>query len=347
MKTPAQIRLEEIDRELAEKAAATAKLARQRERIAALIAEAEDLDFDIMPKIKSADSIIAPKSMSDLIASFKNSAASAYQALTYASKRHYDSILRKIDDDHGRAVLSEITADDLRDWHHAWSTGGKVSSAFAKIGMVRGICGFGIEVLGDGECGRLYATLSKMKFESPKARNEHLTEDQANRIRAKAHEIGRHSIALAQAFQFGTPLRQKDVVGEWVPISEPGVSDVIRKKLKWLRGIRWDAIDENLILTHTAGPGQKPITIDLKTCPMVMEELELVKAAHGGTLPKRGAVVAAERQKLPWNVVEFRRQWRKLADACGVPKNVRNMDSRASRADDLQDDEEGETRVAK
>jgi hypothetical protein len=34
--------------------------------------------------------------------------------------------------------------------------------------------------------------------------------------------MGWHSIALAQAIQFDCALRQKDVIGEWVPESEPG-----------------------------------------------------------------------------------------------------------------------------
>ena len=38
-------------------------------------------------------------------------------------------------------------------------------------------------------------------------RKERLTFEQANMIRAKAHELGLHSIALAQAFQFEAMLR--------------------------------------------------------------------------------------------------------------------------------------------
>jgi len=46
-----------------------------------------------------------------------------------------------------------------------------------------------------------------------------LSEEQADAIRVEAHKQNRASIALAQAFQFDTALSQKDVVGEWVPIS--------------------------------------------------------------------------------------------------------------------------------
>jgi hypothetical protein len=307
---------------------------------------AAEFDVDLVPTAAAPPRL---ETISDLIAVYKTSPASAYQKLKFASKRHYEAVLGMIEIDHGPAQLSKITVDDLKEWYREWGLGGRVSSSHAKIGMLRGICGFGIEVLKDGECGRLYAILSKMKFERPKARTEYLTAEDANKIRAKAHALGRHSIALAQAFLFETSLRQVDVIGEWVPMSEPGVepTGVFRgDKLKWVRGIRWDMIDDNLLLTH-ATAGQKPITIDLKKSSMVTEELERVKAANGGKLPKqRDPVIVSERLRLPWNAVEFRRQWRILADACNISKNVRSSDSAGDS--DLQDAEtEGTARVAK
>jgi hypothetical protein len=50
-------------------------------------------------------------------------------------------------------------------------------------------------------------------------------------------------------------------------------------------------------------------------------------------LPASGAIIVSDRDRLPWDAVEFRRQWRKLADACGIPKTVRNADSRARAKD--------------
>jgi hypothetical protein len=85
---------------------------------------------------------------------------------------------------------------------------------------------------------------------SRQPRNEVLSAEQADAIRAHAHEIGWHSIALAQAFQFELLLRQKDVIGEWVPMSEPGVALETWKGQKWLRGLIWSEIDDNLVLRH-------------------------------------------------------------------------------------------------
>ena len=60
--------------------------------------------------------------------------------------------------------------------------------------------------------------------------------------------------------------------------------------------------------------------------PMVMEELSKL-----GKRPASGPVVICEWSGIPWTSHEFRRWWRKVADACGIPKTVYNMDSRERR----------------
>jgi len=111
-----------------------------------------------------------------------------------------------------------------------------------------------------------------------------------------------------------------------VPINEPGDSKIISGNEKWLHGLRWEEIDENLILRHMPSHGQNLIEIDLRLIPMVMEELRLVERKPSGP------VVVSERYDLPWQSYEFRRKWRTIAVAAGVPENVRNMNSRARAA---------------
>jgi hypothetical protein len=118
-------------------------------------------------------------------------------------------------------------------------------------------------------------------------------------------------------------LSQKDVIGEWVPVSEAGASDVVSDGLKWLRGLRWPAIDDNLILRHGAGSGNKLIEIDLKTAaPMVLAEFE--EEFGSGTRPESGSVILCDTTALPWSAAEFRRKWRLVAAKAGVPDSVKN-----------------------
>jgi hypothetical protein len=193
--------------------------------------------------------------------------------------------------------------------------------------MVRGLANFGLETLEHPDCERLCVVLHNLRFKVEKPRTERLTEEQAIAIRAKAHQMGRASIALAQAFQFDCKLTQKDVIGEWVPLAEEETGHAIHEDKKWIRGLRWEEISE-LMLRHTASNGGVVLEFDLRRAPMVMEELRLLKV-----MPPKGPVIICEFTGVPWQAPEFRRWWRKIADACGVPKNVKNMDSRAGGDD--------------
>jgi hypothetical protein len=119
---------------------------------------------------------------------------------------------------------------------------------------------------------------------------------------------------------------------------------------KWLRGIRWEEIDENLILTHIMSRSQKEIEVDLKLAPMVMAELGNVPRDQ---LPAKGPVIISEASGLPWYAVEFRRNWRLAADKAGVPRTVKNMDTRAgaiseaTNAKAIADSDEPKLRLVK
>src|SRR5262249_21279997 len=152
---------------------------------------------------------------------------------------------------------------------------------------------------------------------------------------AEAHRIGRPSLALAQALQFDLVLRQKDVIGEWVPIDEPGMSDVSRsfdgRRWKWLWGVRWSEVTEEgdkVILRHTTSKRLKDIEVDLTKAEMVLEELERMFGPDL-TLPAAGPIVINEETGLPYAAQTYRDDWRMVANAVGIPRDVWNMDSRA------------------
>lgn len=288
----------------------------------------------------------APETLSDLIRLYKTSADSRYKKLSHASRGHYDSLLGLIEGDYGKEQLAQLTAEHFVTWHEKWSEGGKKSIAHAKIGMVRGVVGFGTEVLHDGECAKLFGIICKLKFKAPKGRNEKLTAAQATAIRSMAHTMKRPSIALAQAFQFDGGLLQKDTIGEWVPLDEEGVSEITADSFKWVRGIRWNEIDASLMLRHSS-TWLGNIEFDLRKAPMVLEELKRqfgfsIERGSRDQLPATGPIVRSEFNELPWTAPEFRRWWRQVADACGIPKGIRNSDSRA-RAKGVQDASEDET----
>jgi hypothetical protein len=281
-----------------------------------------------------------------LIGCYQADPDSTYQRVRFRTREHYRSLMLRIDADYGDDLLGSIKARDLLRWHENWTKRG-VAMAHSVMGMLRTLVNFGAIYLEDPECERLSGVLAKMRFKVAKPRETRLTAEQANAVRAMAHKMGRPSIALAQAFQFEVMLRQKDVIGEWVPRSEPGMSDVTHLGDKWLWGIRWSEIDQNLILRHTTSKRGKNIEVNLRLAPMVMEEINLLfnQAKEIGTktgseeitLPASGPIIVCEFSGRPWTTHEFRRWWRKVADACSIPKNIKNMDSRAGAISEATD----------
>jgi hypothetical protein len=271
-----------------------------------------------------------------LIEQYQTHPMSSFHECRYHTRQGRLGLMKRLQGQYGWFLLSEIGGPEFKRWHARWRGDGKVSIAHAFISQLRTVAGFGIAMLANRECERLALVLSKLKFEQGAPRTEILTAEMAEAHRAKAHEFGWDAMAMAQAFQFELMLRQRDVLGEWVPFSEPGISDVVYPKLgKWGRGLRWEEIDDNLILRHVTSKKQKKIEVDLRNAPMVMAEFSLYcegKPADQITradLPRTGPCILNEQTAFPFSANEFRRKWRIVADAVGIPKTVRNQDSRA------------------
>lgn len=287
-----------------------------------------------------------------LIGCYQTDEDSPYRKLRYVSRRAYDLKLKRLDQQFGQWEIEDIKARTVLRWHEGWSApdkeGGdpKITIGHDMVGMLRTLIRFGMTILESDQCARLAAVLHEMRFTMGKPRTEALTADQAIAIRAHARARGMPSLSLAQAFQFEGTLRQKDAIGEWVPITEPGISDVTWGNEKWLRGLRWEEIDANLILRHVTSKRLKKVEIDLKLAPMVREELEIfypgsvsvhwdektkqeIVTVRRELLPASGPVIICEATGTPWTDTNFRIRWRAIADELGIPKTVRNMDSRA------------------
>jgi hypothetical protein len=224
----------------------------------------------------------------------------------------------------------------LVSWHREWQGNDKVAIAHALISSLRDVIRFGAIFLEDAECDRLLAALREMRFEKPKARLIRMLADHAIAIRKSAHERGWPYLALAQSLQFDLRLNAKQVIGEWVPMSEPGDSDVVMKhprekqKKKWISGLRWEDINQDLVLHRTGSSG--PRVVSLKSMPMVLEELATLFCVSPDditreNLPAAGPIILCEINAWPYTSAEYRRKWRKVANQAGVPNHIQNSDN--------------------
>jgi hypothetical protein len=265
-----------------------------------------------------------------LIDCYRQNPKSPIHELKHNTGQAYERSLKRLEREIGNQRVADWSADVVQKNYDEWSAGGKkIAMGHELVGKLRMLCRFGATVLNDDACIRLAGILGNMSFAVSKGGGERLTVDHARAIRATAREhFGWDSIALAQAFQFAFPkLRQIDVIGEWVPIGDSTPSEIIRGNEKWVRGLRWSDIDENMILRRVLTSGRrdqhKEVAYNLKRSAMVMEEINRVPMEK-----RKGAMIICEFTMLPWSVNEYRRKWRKVADKAGVPKSIKNGDSR-------------------
>lgn len=187
--------------------------------------------------------------VAELTQHYRTDQQSPLHSLRFKTRENYDNLMRRIERDLGSEPIASLNEERLLRAYDGWSLGGKrLSIAHSIVTMLRILATYGVTELKNRDCRELKLTLHDMRFDRPAPReSEGLTPEQVRAIIAKANEMGMHSIALAQAFQFDFGLRQKDVIGEWVPTSDPGDSDVIDNdaKLKWLLGIRWEEINKD------------------------------------------------------------------------------------------------------
>jgi hypothetical protein len=260
-----------------------------------------------------------------LIAAYKARAESPIHSVRHHTRLNYERNLDRIDRTIGVASLASMKQADINRAWDDWTGGKKFASGKQLITMLRMLIHFGATVLEDGECVRLSVLLRTMSFSYQKPETKFLTLDYAKKIIREANSSGYHAIALAQALQIECALRQTDVIGQWVPtnaeLDTPAIVTV--GEMKWVRGVTREEV-VNGVLTHTASwPGGGVLTIDLSKCELVQQQWVYA--------PKHGPLIIDPETAQPYEAWKFRRVWRQLAKAAGVPPEMKSFHSRDYR----------------
>jgi hypothetical protein len=248
-----------------------------------------------------------------------------YRKLKYKVRLKRDDDLERIIKVAGDLTLRSLVVEDFKSWYSHWTSGGKhLPMGRSMITIVRLLLGLGMTKLNDQDCVRLSLALRLTRFKKNYVKRKRINAAQAIAIRERAHEMGLHSFALAVAIQFELELGQKEMIGEWLPKSEPGPVEIIDSDLKWA-GPMWSHIDRERCLSIKLG--DKIFRVDLNRAPLVKEELDRI-----GKLPTSGPLICRERSQKPYTGADYRRIWRVIAHKVGVPADVYNT-HRQGRAD--------------
>jgi integrase len=249
---------------------------------------------------------------------------SPYSRLARASKENADYELRKLKNTVAERRLDKLDGTDFWRWYCEFSEpaypGGpeRLWDAYNIMTRVRGVFTFGIW-LRLPDCRELREILGLIRLPNPASRTQAMTYQQARDFIAKAHELGYPEMALAQALEFELTLRQGDVIGKW----EFQKND--RSTLVWV-GLRWEKISPDLHLIYKTYKRGRDVVFDLKRPQLLYAELCCLPTFP--ILPKTGPVIVDSKTGQVFEYEEFRRRWRMIARAAGIPDEVQNRDAR-------------------
>lgn len=267
-----------------------------------------------------------------LLKKYQSDPDSPYFSLRPKSRKPYDFYIPKLINHIGGKRIDEITGIDLKRWHEIWSKGGtRLAASKMSRAVVDAAVSYGIMTRVNG-CLELKEVLkaASRKIPNPKRREVVISADQVIALRKAAHAAGRPSSALTYALVYETTLRLWDVIGQWVPLDSPGVSDVINRRTgnKWF-GLRWEDIDEALVLRYvpskTSMKTGLAVAYPLNKAQMVMEELEKWPAEK-----RSGPVITYEMNGRPYLSEVFSSMWSRDRAAVGMPTTIWARDLRAS-----------------
>ena len=264
-----------------------------------------------------------------LIRLYQQTAESSYFEVKSNTRSMYDESLRLLETSVGARRLEKVTGLDIRRWHSKFkepAADGKPERhrrAYKAIQLLRIVIGFGV-VMNISECFRLKTVMEEMRFHVPRGRTAAISFEQTKAICELAISKGRLSLALAQALQFELTLRQIDVIGRWEDAEEADTGGIVFRGQRWRDGLLWSDIDDKGVLVKTTSKTGKVAEHDTMQYPFLRAIMDLVPIGQ-----RFGPVVKSETTGLPYQQRYFIKMWRTLADACGVPKDVLNRDSRA------------------
>jgi hypothetical protein len=266
---------------------------------------------------------------------YESDEESGYADLQGNTKSSYQDALKIIRNDIGLRRIDLAAPKYFRTCYRFWrkpaQEGGeeRVRRAHGAITQIKIVLGYGMEANHfAAHCERLLKALSKMRFAKNPPRGITMTFEQSKAITCEALDAADPSTALVQALQFECFLRQIDIVGKWraEPASYVLKPGEIRRGKKVWHGMTIGMIlnDEKLLRVRTSKTAQF-VAHAIEKCELVMMCLEKM----GPMDPDRP--VACRVDGSPWtDHRDFGKQWRTYANKADVPKNVWNMDNRAS-----------------
>jgi hypothetical protein len=262
------------------------------------------------------------------------------------TRKSYTDSLKIIERTVGERQIRNLTILDVQHWYDEWrkpaAPGGseRIDRAHDAVSMFRTVLRFGA-ALRHRECRQLDDELAMVKFEKGGAREEEMTYAQALAFIRKALELGRDGVipqwrarymAIGVAAQFELLLRQKDIIGEWSPARLDAKNAIMFGAEMWSGFFTWERLPGwRWRLKTSKSKYRAAAEFDLANYSLLFPLLDAVPHNE-----RAGAVVKGE-HGLPVRERSYRKWFREIARAAGVPDAVWSMDTRAGGATEAEE----------
>lgn len=285
---------------------------------------------------------------------YQTHSMSDFHTVKANTRKSYLDSLKIIERTVGARLLKNVTTVDGKNWYREWrkpaapGAAERVDRAHDAVSQFRTVVRF-LASLRIAEAKLLNDELKLVKFEKGGAREEEMTLSYVTSFIRKAREFGQSGVmpadralymALGTAAQFELLLRQKDIIGERVRFNTrldgraipKGATVVDCGSFRWAGFFTWESIPSWLWRMKTSKSKYRAAaTFDLTQFGLLMPLLEQVPQGQ-----RVGAIVKDETGR-PVREGSYRRWFRQIARAAGIPDGVWNMDTRAGGATEAEE----------
>jgi hypothetical protein len=268
------------------------------------------------------------------------------------TRRTYTDSLNLIERTVGKRLVRNLTIFDVQHWHSQWrrpaAPEGKerIDRAHNSVSTFRMVINFCSKLKPRpryADCRALAEDLRNVKFERGAARQAEMTITQVRDFVRTAIELGDRGViptdralymAIGVAAQFELLLRQKDIIGERCRAAADLAKAVLRGATTipcpdgtWVGYFTWENIPGWRWRTKTSKSKYRAAAdFDLTRQSLLFPLLERVPFEQ-----RAGAIVKGEGGH-PIQERSYRKWYRQIARAAGIPDEVWNMDTRAGGA---------------
>lgn len=269
-----------------------------------------------------------------LVKLYEQSSDSNYGELRPATQKVYSKNMSLLMQSIGTRCIDAVTGADVRRWYKNLAAPSKeggparTNYAYLMVSILKAVVGFGAS-LGYDSCLKLRAQMSAAKFKQGGARKTRITYIQLVAFCTEARKQGRHSMARGLLLQHELAFRARDVIGEWIEDFE-GTDGIRSRRKVWGGGLTWAHIGQDGVLRKTTTKTGAPAAHRISEYSELVADLALTPADH-----RIGPLVISESTGLPYNAPQYRRFFRIIARAAGIPDEIWAMDARAGAVTEM------------